>query len=64
MNSKHILQSKTLWANVLIILIALFRQYGVESNGATLDEGTVTAIVAVVVNIAMRVVTKQPVHIS
>lgn len=63
MDTKSILKSRTFWANVLLIIVALFKHFGVDGEGATVDEGTIAAILGVV-NIGLRIVTTQGVHLS
>ena len=63
MNSKHILQSKTFWTYVLVLIIAAFKHFGIDGDGATLDEGTVTMLLGAL-GIVLRIVTTQPVHLS
>lgn len=61
MDSKNILQSKTLWANLIALVAVLLGAHNID-----LDADTQTQLVAtilVVVNIVLRFVTKQPVHV-
>lgn len=61
MQSKNILTSKTLWANVIGLGAAYLGSKGIGVSGETQAQ-IVTGVLAVV-NIILRLVTNKPVHI-
>ena len=63
MDTKSIFKSKTFWANVLFVAVALAKHFGVDQDGATLDEGTIAALIGAA-NIGLRIVTSQGVHLK
>lgn len=61
MESKSIFQSKTVWANVASVLAVVAARFGLElspDDALALATGLLTAV-----NLVMRLVTKQPVHL-
>jgi hypothetical protein len=59
MENKPWYQSRTLWANVLIVVLALAKHFGVDQDGATVDVETVAAVIGAA-NVVLRLVTKKP----
>lgn len=62
MNSKPFWKSKTFWANVLVIAVALLKAHGIDGDGATLEGGNVVAIVGLI-NLVLRAATTQGIHV-
>lgn len=62
MDTKSIFKSKTLWANVLAGILIIAQEIG-GVTPANLDAGTQGVILSVV-NIILRLITKQPVKIK
>lgn len=68
METKSIYKSKTYWYNkatvVLAVLMALATHYGVEPDAQVLEMTTATLLgITPVINIILRLVTKQPVKL-
>ncbi len=63
--TKSIFKSKTFWVNAVTILIAIATYFGISPDQALAEKAT-TFLLAVspIVNIFLRLVTKQPVVIS
>lgn len=62
-NTKHLLMTKTFWANLLApIFLWLATHYGINLDAQT--QGYVIIGVMMLVNIGLRYVTKQPVRLS
>lgn len=62
MEGKSFLKSKTLWANVLAVILIIAQEIG-GVTPAALDAGSQSIILAVV-NIILRTITKQPVNLK
>ena len=62
MDAKNILKSKTVWANVLAVILIIAQQVG-GVTPANIDPQTQSIILAVV-NVILRFITKQPVKIK
>jgi hypothetical protein len=59
---KSWIKSKTIWANVLAIVIVIALQFGIQPDQPTMEKtGEVMAIVMPLVNILLRFVTKKPI---
>ena len=62
MDSKSIFASKTLWANLLApVFLFLATRYGLQLDAE--QQGAVITVAMTAMNIVLRAVTKQPVHI-
>lgn len=60
MEAKKFYTSKTLWVNVLAIIgIILNAQFGIELDAET--QVTIATSILAVINIVLRLVTKQPI---
>ena len=60
MNSKSLWRSKTFWFNAWSALLMLAQW----ASGQALINQDVAALVIAVLNIALRLVTEKPVHVS
>lgn len=59
MDSKSVLNSKTIYLNVALAIVAVAQHY----FGVQLAPEEVQIVVAALANIAVRLITKEPVHI-
>ena len=60
MNTKSILKSKVFWANVLGIALIVAAHFGVEPVQFSPE---IAAIILGIINILLRLVTRQGVHV-
>jgi len=59
---KTLVQSKTFWFNVLSVLVAVAALFGFDSFEASPAVAQVITVVTALVNIGLRVVTREPVN--
>ena len=63
MESKHIFLSKIFWANVLGLVAIVATAEGVDLGLSSDVQAEIVAGILAVVNVILRMVTRQPVHI-
>jgi hypothetical protein len=63
MDSKSILTSKTLWVNLIALIVMIAASFGLDLGIDDGQKGEIAAGVIAVVNVILRLMTKQPVHI-
>lgn len=64
MDTKKWYESKTLWVNLLAGIAAITGAFGIDIGLTPEVQTTIVTGVMALVNIALRVVTKQPVSIT
>lgn len=64
MESKHILQSKTFWANVLGLIAMVATSAGLDLGLTAEAQASIVAGILAVVNIVLRLVTREPVRVK
>lgn len=63
MISKHILTSRTLWANTVGAVLAFLAIFGLDLALTPEEKSALVTVIMAVINVILRLDTKQPVHI-
>lgn len=63
METKKWWQSRTVWANVIAVMVGVGLYFGVQPDSETLQKtGEVLSLVIPVANILLRLITKKPIQ--
>lgn len=61
--SKSIFKSKTLWFNVLAVIVLTASQFGYGDFKPSEDFLAIAGVIVPIVNVLLRKITNQPVHL-